>query len=59
LVVFDQKGIISNQLTTGADNRGGRIIGYWYSAEDQPSNAVMAVLGIFGNERMKIIKVTI
>jgi len=32
---------------------------YWYSAEGQPSNAVMAVLGIFGNERMKIIKVTI
>jgi len=26
LAVFDQKGIISNQPTTGADNRGGKVI---------------------------------
>jgi hypothetical protein len=52
--------------TAGAGNWSGRIIycflfivDYWYFAKGQPSNAVMAVLGIFGNERMKIIEVTI
>ena len=42
-----------------SEGNSGRIIYYWYSAEDQPSNAVMVVLGIFDNERMKIIKITI
>jgi hypothetical protein len=28
LAVFDREGIISNQLTTGADNLGGKVIDY-------------------------------
>lgn len=30
LAVFNQKGIITDQLTTGADNRGGKVIDCWY-----------------------------
>ncbi len=44
LAVFGREGIILNQLTTGADNRGGKTNDYWYSAESELSNTVMVVL---------------
>ena len=57
VAIFDREGIITDGQRGW--QLGGELIDYWYSAEGEPRNAVMVVLGIFGNERMKIIKVTI